>query len=94
MSTKVMARRVVGTFRLVGVTAAVAAGIAGFVPVETEVPTDVAVVAKQTEAKDLPAHVCDKLMENDRVRAHVVIKHGCLVIGEGPGPIEGAPLFS
>jgi hypothetical protein len=50
MRTKGTARGVVGSLRLLGVTAAVAAGIAGFASVETEVATaDVSVVVKQTQ---------------------------------------------
>jgi hypothetical protein len=109
MSTKVNARGVVGTLRLLGVTAAVAAGIAGFAPVQTEVATtDVAVVAKQTQlsqvfklpqARQLQQRLCDTLVGLDRVPAEVAVKLGCVVtpapiVIVGPGPVEGAPIFS
>ncbi len=74
--------------RLVGVTAVVAAGIAGFARVHTEVATtDVAVAAKQTQ---LPSQACAALLAH--APAEVVVKHGCIVIGDS-GPIEGSPLF-
>jgi uncharacterized protein YcfJ len=91
MSTKTV-RSIAGSLRLIGVTAAVAAGIAGFAPVETEVATtDVAVVAHHTQLSQvfklphvrqlpkLPPQVCEKLIESDRVPAEVIVKLGCVV---------------
>ena len=96
MSTKTV-RSITGSLRLIGVTAAVAAGIAGFAPVQTAAATtDVAVVAKQTQLSDspqVPSHVCEKMIENDNVPLKVVVRLGCIVINDS-GPIEGAPIFS
>jgi hypothetical protein len=96
MSTKTV-RTITGSLRLIGVTAAVAAGIAGFAPVPTAAATtDVAVVAKQTQLNDpsqVPSHVCEKMIENGHVPLEVVFRHGCIVINDS-GPIEGAPIFS
>jgi hypothetical protein len=94
MSTKVIARGIVGSLRLVGVTAAVAAGIAGFATVDTApAQTDVAVVAKHTELSQVPLEVCEKWIERGKVPAEVILKHGCVVI-EGPGPVDGPIIFS
>jgi hypothetical protein len=90
MSTKVTARGVVGSLRLLGVTAAVAAGIAGFAPVQqTEVATtDVAVVAKHTQlsqvfklpqVRQLQQQVCTTLARIDRVPAVLNVLLGCTV---------------
>ena len=97
MSTQTV-RSITGSLRLIGVTAAVAAGIAGFAPVPTAAATtDVTVVAKQTQLSDdssqVPSHVCDKMIENDNVPLEVVVRLGCIVINDS-GPIEGAPIFS
>jgi hypothetical protein len=88
-------RSIAGSLRLIGVTAAVAAGIAGFAPVETAVATttDVEVVAKKSDLQQVPSHVCDKWIERGNVPDAVILKHGCIVI-EGPGPIAGPPIFS
>ena len=65
MSTKVIARGVVGSLRLVGVTAAVAAGVAGFATVEAgAVPTDVAVVSAKGHVPELPQQACDNAMDH------------------------------
>ena len=89
MSTKTVARSIVGSLRIVGVSAAVAAGIAGFAPIQTDVATtDVAVVAQRT---GLPAKACAQLL--DHAPGHVAVKHGCIVIPDS-GEIGGAPLFS
>ena len=95
MSTKVIARGIVGSLRLVGVTAAVAAGIAGFATVDTApAQTDVAVVvAKHTQLSQVPLEVCEKWIERGKVPAEVILKHGCVVI-EGPGPVDGPIIFS
>lgn len=103
MSTKMSARSIVGSLRLVGVTAAVAAGIAGFAPGGAQpATTDLAVVANQTDQSQnfkapqarqqakLPPQVCAALLAH--APAEVVLKHGCIVIGDS-GPIEGGSLF-
>lgn len=102
MSAKTV-RSIAGSLRLIGVTAAVAAGIAGFAPVETEVATtDVSVVAKHSQlsetfklpqVRQLKLQVCDRMIENGNVPDEVILKLGCVVIGDS-GPIEGAPIFS
>jgi hypothetical protein len=123
MSTKVTARGVVGSLRLLGVTAAVAAGIAGFAPVQqTEVATtEVTVVAGQAQlsqvfklpqVRQLQQRVCDTLAGMDRAPAQLSVLLRCVVtppvvtppveapveapplVIEGPGPVEGAPIFS
>jgi uncharacterized NAD-dependent epimerase/dehydratase family protein len=94
MSTKVIARGVVGSLRLVGVTAAVAAGIAGFATVEAgAVTTDVSVVAKQDGLSRVPEQVCQKWIERGKVPDEVILKHACVVI-DGPGPVDGPIIFS
>ena len=83
-----------GSLRLVGVTAAVAAGIAGFASAGAAGATpDVQVVAKQTALSQVPLHVCDKWIDRGNVPDAVVLKHGCIVI-DGPGPIDGPIIFS
>jgi hypothetical protein len=84
MSTKVIARRVVGSLRLVGVTAAVAAGIAGFATVEAgPVPTDVVVVSAKGHLPQLPQQACDNA--GDRVSGAARPFLSCRVIGDdGP----------
>ena len=94
MSTKVIARGVVGPLRLVGVTAAVAAGIAGFAPVDTRAPaTEVQVVAKHTQLSRVPLNVCENWIDRGKVPDAVVLKHGCIII-DGPGPVDGPIIFS
>jgi hypothetical protein len=92
MSTKVIARRVVGSLRLVGVTAAVAAGIAGFATVEAgTVPTDVVVVSAKGQLPQLPQKACDNA--KDRVSSAARPFLSCRVIGDD-GPIDGGLIFS
>ena len=92
MSTKVIARGVVGSLRLVGVTAAVAAGIAGFATVEAgAVPTDVAVVSAKGHVPELPQQACDNAMDHVSSNARPFLS--CRVIDD-EGPIDGGLLFS
>jgi hypothetical protein len=89
MSTKVIARGVVGSLRLVGVTAAVAAGIAGFATVEAgATPTDVVVVSAKG---GLPQQACDNAEDHVSGKARAFLS--CRVIGD-EGPIEGDSIFS
>jgi hypothetical protein len=83
MSTKMSARGIVGSLRVLGVTAAVAAGIAGFATVgQTDAMAD-------SDSSRVPAHVCQTLM--DHAPAEVVFKLRCVVIAD-EGPIEGSIL--
>jgi hypothetical protein len=94
MSTKVIARGIVGSLRLVGVTAAVAAGIAGFATVDPAAgSTDVSVVAKQAGLSRVPEEVCQKWIERGNVPDEVILEHACVVI-DGPGPVDGPIIFS
>jgi hypothetical protein len=94
MSTKMIARGIVGSLRLVGVTAAVAAGIAGFASVDTTVARpEIELVAKQSQLSQVPLEVCGKWIERGKVPDAVILKHGCVVI-EGPGPVDGPVIFS
>jgi hypothetical protein len=93
MSTQTV-RSITGSLRLIGVTAAVAAGIAGFAPVPTAAATtDVDVVAQHTDLSEVPLEVCQKWVERDNVPIEVVLKHRCVVI-DGPGPVDGPIIFS
>lgn len=85
MSTKMSARGIVGSLRLLGVTAAVAAGLAGFVTVGQ---TDAQAVS---DSSRVPAHVCQTLM--DHAPAEVVFRLRCVVIDD-EGPIEGTIILS
>jgi len=101
MSTRGIARGIVGSVRLVGITAALAAGIAGFAsagaaPAETDVvvaakKTSLPQVAQLPQLRQLPEQACANVLEH--APARVAVKHGCLVIGDS-GPIDGPPLFS
>ena len=106
MSTQTTARGIVVSFRLVGITAALAAGIAGFGTVgagpaaaaeELAAPHSQEIqVAQVAEEVDLPtgkvpAKACEA-MTKGRVPAAVTVKLGCIVIGDS-GPITGGPLF-
>ncbi len=89
MSTKVIARGVVGSLRLVGVTAAVAAGIAGFATVQPGVvPTDVVVVSAKG---GLPQQACDNAKNHVSSAARPFLS--CRVIGDD-GPIDGGLIFT
>lgn len=101
MSTQTTARGIVGSLRLVGITAALAAGIAGFGTVAAG-PAAAAPHVQQAEAAltseqvdlqqgKVPAKACDA-MSKARVPASVTVKLGCIVIGDS-GPITGGPLF-
>jgi hypothetical protein len=84
MSTKMTARGIAGSLRLVGVTAAVAAGIAGFATVGAT-----QAVAAQG---DVPQKACQN-MERAGVPLDVYLKHGCIVIPD-EGEITGGVIFS
>ncbi|TFV65425.1 UNVERIFIED_ORG: hypothetical protein E4P37_09965 [Bacillus sp. AZ43] len=76
------------SIRLVGVTAAVAAGIAGFATVEASAPAEVVVV--EAAKGGVPAQqACDNASDTARGKAFA----HCRVIGD-EGPIGGAPIFS
>jgi hypothetical protein len=93
MSTKTV-RSIAGSIRLIGVTAAVAAGIAGFATVQpAAASTDVEVVAKQSGLSQVPLEVCEKWVERGKVPVEVVMKHHCVII-DGPGPVLGPIIFS
>ena len=96
MSTKMSARGIVGSLRLVGVTAAVAAGIAGFSTIGAQAATDVSAapewkLADVTESQ-VPAKACQNMLRAD-VPAAVIVKHGCIVIPD-EGEITGGSIFS
>jgi len=89
MSTELIARRIVGSLRLVGVTAAVAAGVAGFATVDAgAIPTDVVVVSAKGH---LPQRACDNAQDHVSSAARPFLS--CRVIGD-EGPIDGSPIFS
>ena len=89
MSTKVVVRGIVGSLRLAGVTAAVAAGIAGFATVEAgPAPTDVVVVSATGR---LPQQACDNAKDHVPAAARPFLS--CRVIDD-EGPIDGGPIFS
>ena len=87
MSTKMTARGIAGTLRLVGVTAAVAAGIAGFATVGAS-----PAAASADKGGDVPVKACQN-MERANVPLAVYLKHGCIVIPD-EGEIIGGPIFS
>jgi hypothetical protein len=87
MSTKMSARGIVGSLRLVGVTAAVAAGIAGFATVGAT-PVD----ASAAQGGVVPLNACQN-MERADVPLAVYLKHGCIVIPD-EGEIIGGSIFS
>ncbi|SNR48915.1 hypothetical protein [Blastococcus mobilis] len=92
MTTQVIARGAVGSLRLVGVTAVVAAGIAGFATVDAgATPTEVVVVSATGHLPQLPPHVCDKAKDHVPGAARPFLS--CRVIGDD-GPIEGGSIFS
>jgi hypothetical protein len=93
MSTKVTARTIVGSLRLVGVTAAVAAGIAGFAGVDTgaATPTDVVVVSANGHLPQLPEQACEHARDNASSTARPFLS--CLLI-EDDSPIDGPIIFS
>jgi len=83
MSTKMSARGIVGSLRLVGVTAAVA----GFVAVGAA-PASAAPSAEQGA---VPLKACLN-MDNANVPLEVYLKHGCIVIPDA-GEITGGSIF-
>ena len=88
MSTKMIARGIVGSVRLAGVTAAVAAGIAGFATVGAT-PASAASSAAQG---NVPEKACQN-MERAGVPLEVYLTHGCIVIPD-EGEIIGGSIFS
>jgi hypothetical protein len=88
MSTKMIARGIVGSVRLAGVTAAVAAGIAGFATVSATPAS----AASSAEQGNVPDKACQN-MDRANVPLAVYLKHGCLVIPD-EGEITGGSIFS
>jgi hypothetical protein len=88
MSTKMIARGIVGSVRLAGVTAVAAAGIAGLVTVSAT-PASAASSAQQG---NVPEKACQN-MERANVPLEVYLKHGCIVIPDS-GEITGGSIFS
>ena len=89
MSTKTTARTIVGSLRLVGATAAVAAGIAGFAAVSMA-PASAATSADKGGI--VPVKACLNMQRAD-VPLDVYLKHGCIVIPD-EGEITGGSIFS
>jgi hypothetical protein len=83
MSTKMSARGIVGSFRLVAVTAA----IAGFATIGAA-PASAATSAEQGQ---VPQKACAN-MERADVPVEVLLKHGCIVIPD-EGEITGGSIF-
>ena len=85
--------RILDALRLVGVTAAVAAGIAGFATVDAAAPAETLVVeaARGGQVPQLPQQACDNAKSHAAAAARPFLS--CRVI-DGDGPIEGAPIFS
>jgi hypothetical protein len=108
MSTKMSARGIVGSLRLLGVTAAVAAGIAGFSTVDAQATADVSaatfVLTDQQGAalSNLVSNVTlPKIslptkachnMDEANVPDDVMLKLGCIVIPDA-GEITGGSIF-
>ena len=88
MSTTMIARNIAGSLRLVGATAAVAAGIAGFATVSMA-PASATASADQG---NVPARACVN-MERADVPLAVYLKLGCIVIPD-EGEITGGSIFS
>ena len=84
MSTKMSARGIVGSLRLLGVTAAVAAGIAA-------VAATPAAAASSAQQGNVPEKACEN-MERANVPLEVYLKHGCIVIPD-EGEITGGSIF-
>jgi hypothetical protein len=109
MSTKMSARGIVGSLRLVGVTAAVAAGIAGFSTVEAQATADVSAAKFQLTDQqgaalsslvgrlNLPqvnlSAKTCKNMDKANVPDDVLLKLGCIVVPDS-GEIIGGSIFS
>ena len=84
MSTKMTARGIAGSLRLVGVTAAIAA----FATVGAA-PASAGTSAAQG---NVPQKACQN-MERANVPLEVYLKHGCIVIPD-EGEITGGSIFS
>ena len=107
MSTKMSARGIVGSLRLVGITAAVAVGIAGFGATPASAAPSAASTIVLTDAQGaalssfvsqltlpkitLKAKTC-KQMDEANVPDDVLLKLGCIVIPEN-GEIIGGSIF-
>ena len=100
MSTQTTARGIVGSLRLVGITAALAAGIAGFGTVGAGPAAAADKVATQQfqldDAKQVSPHAkvpqkaCNAVAKGG-APVKVTIKLGCIYIGDD-GPILGGPI--
>jgi hypothetical protein len=88
MSTRTTARTIAGSIRRVGATAAVVAGIAGFVAVGAAPAS----AASSAARGDVPMKACQN-MERADVPLAVYLKHGCIVIPD-EGEITGGSIFS
>jgi hypothetical protein len=86
MSTKMTARGIAGSLRRLGATAAVVAGIVGFVAVGAA-PASAAASAQG----NVPEKACQN-MERANVPLEVYLKHGCIVIPD-EGEITGGSIF-
>ena len=86
MSTKMTARGIAGSFRRMGATAAVVAGIAGFVAVGAAPAS-----AASSAEGDVPVKACLN-MAKANVPLEVYVKHGCIVIPDS-GEITGGSIF-
>ena len=84
MSTKMSARGIVGSLRLLGVTAAVAVGLA--------VSVAPASAADSAAQGDVPAKACDNMMRAG-VPMDVLVKHDCLVDVPDEGEITDGSIF-
>ena len=83
MSTKMSARGIVGSLRLVGVTAAIAGiTVLGAAP---------ASAAPSADQGDIPLKACLN-MQDAGVPDDVILKHGCIVIPD-EGEITGGSIF-
>jgi len=88
MSTKMIARGIVGSLRLVGATAAVAAGIAGFATVGAASASQLDLAAAPGQACD---HASDRAMERSTALASCVTAQDAT---DGVDPIFGDdPVF-
>ena len=87
MSTKMTARGIAGSFRRIGTTAAVVAGIAGVVAFGAA-PASAASAAQG----NIPEKACMN-MQRAGVPDDVIAKHGCIVIPDD-GEITGGMIFS
>jgi hypothetical protein len=87
MSTKSTARGIAGSLRRLGATAAVVAGIAGFVAMGAA-PASAAASAQG----NVPEKACHN-MQRAGVPLDVFVKHGCLVDVPDEGEITAGSIF-